>query len=226
MAYFSISSVSARDVTLYVSPDTGYPYYRIFIRKSSDTAGVVDVIYNLTEGQYLYFTGLEPSTEYTVNVGKRESADGTNIWLGAQTFTTSSGATQTYSVTVYYDANGGIGAPSPTTSTNTATTIPAQLSSGIPTRNGYTFLGWSTSPTATSAMFAPGGTYFLTHGTIILYAVWQSNSGGGGGGTTGTGNVRIWNGSTFREATPYVWNGSTWRKATPHVWNGSTWRKC
>lgn len=48
-------------------------------------------------------------------------------------------------------------------------------SSTIPTRTGHTFLGWSTSSTATSATYKAGTAYTITSG-LTLYAVWQKNN--------------------------------------------------
>ena len=74
------------------------------------------------------------------------------------------------SYTVTYNANGGSGAPSSQTKTDgTALT----LSTTVPTRFGYTFKGWSTSSTATSATYLPGSS-FSTNANTTLYAVWQS----------------------------------------------------
>lgn len=70
--------------------------------------------------------------------------------------------------TVSYSANGGTGAPSSQTYEAGSSVV---LSSTIPMRAGYAFLGWSTSPTATAAMYVPGGTY--SGSSVTLYAVWQ-----------------------------------------------------
>ena len=74
--------------------------------------------------------------------------------------------------TVAYDANGGTGAPSSQTKYHdTALT----LSSTKPTRTGYTFQGWATSATATSAEYQPGGSY-KQNKAVTLYAVWKINT--------------------------------------------------
>lgn len=78
--------------------------------------------------------------------------------------------TTTYTIT--YNANGGTGAPaSQTKSHGTALT----LSSTKPTRTGYTFLGWSTNKTATSATYSVGSS-FTTNANTTLYAVWKANT--------------------------------------------------
>lgn len=92
------------------------------------------------------------------------------------------GSTQTFSgsVTLYavwelltytisYNANGGVNAPAAQTKTYGQNLT---LSSSAPTRNGYLFKGWSTSSTATTAQYQPGGTY-SANGNATLYAVWQ-----------------------------------------------------
>lgn len=76
-------------------------------------------------------------------------------------------AKPSYSVT--YNANGGSGAPGAQTKWYGETLT---LSTTAPTRVGYTFLGWSTSSTATAATYQPGGSYTANSGTV-LYAVWQ-----------------------------------------------------
>ncbi len=73
---------------------------------------------------------------------------------------------------VDYDANGGTGAPSAQTKEeNKALT----LSSTVPTREYYKFLGWSEDKKATAAVYAPGGSYTKNEATT-LYAVWSANT--------------------------------------------------
>ena len=73
--------------------------------------------------------------------------------------------------TVSYDANGGSGAPGSQTKTQDITLT---LSGTKPTRSGYTFLGWATSSSATSASYQPGGSY-TANASVTLYAVWSCN---------------------------------------------------
>ena len=78
--------------------------------------------------------------------------------------------------TVRYDANAkndtsvkGI----PASQSKTAN-VDIKLSSDVPTRNGYTFLGWTTKADGNGTAYAAGATY--THdqdgGTVTLYAKW------------------------------------------------------
>ena len=50
------------------------------------------------------------------------------------------------------------------------------ISSMIPVREGYTFLGWSTQRNATSATYRPGQQVSVRD-DMLLYAVWQKDSG-------------------------------------------------
>lgn len=73
--------------------------------------------------------------------------------------------------TVAYDANGGTEAPENQTKTES---ISLALSSNKPLRSGYTFLGWSDSPSATAVQYLPGDTY-NENSDKTLYAVWSEN---------------------------------------------------
>lgn len=76
------------------------------------------------------------------------------------------------SYTVSYNANGGSGAPSSQTKWKDQALT---LSSTKPTRTGYSFLGWATSSTATSATYQAGGSY-TSNSAATLYAVWKANT--------------------------------------------------
>lgn len=72
---------------------------------------------------------------------------------------------------ISYNANGGTGAPSTQYYYYGYDTT---LSKTIPTRTGYTFLGWSISSTATSPTYYAGQAWGGTNeGNYTLYAVWE-----------------------------------------------------
>lgn len=73
--------------------------------------------------------------------------------------------------TISYNANGGTGAPAAQTKTYGTDLT---LSASTPTRDYYTFLGWSTSASATTATYQPSDT-FTTDANTTLYAVWRKN---------------------------------------------------
>lgn len=124
-------------------------------------------------------------TGYTYQ-GWATSADGDAAYANGQTVSnltaTANGTVNLYAVwtanpyTVTFNANGGTGdAMSPEDFTyGTA----QNLSNGSYTRTGYTLLGWSTDPQATSATYANGASVsnLVTSGTLVLYAVWRPNA--------------------------------------------------
>lgn len=75
-----------------------------------------------------------------------------------------------------YSANGGSGAPSDQNGigVNTCDFI---VSSTVPTRDNYEFLGWSASQTATSATYSAGDTISCSTLSTTLYAVWELKVG-------------------------------------------------
>lgn len=74
-----------------------------------------------------------------------------------------------YSIT--YKANGGTGAPATQYYYYGYNTT---LSTKIPTRTGYRFLGWSLSSTATTPSYSAGQTWSGTNASnYVLYAVWE-----------------------------------------------------
>ena len=80
--------------------------------------------------------------------------------------------------TLNYNANGGTGAPASQTHKATSEYEKSHtftISSQAPTRDGYTFLGWNTNRSATTANYQPGGSIVVT-GTTTLYAVWEENT--------------------------------------------------
>lgn len=73
------------------------------------------------------------------------------------------------SYTVSYDANGGQNAPA-AQQKQAGTAL--KLTADVPTRDGYKFLGWAESSSASSAAYQPGGSY-TRDAALKLYAVWQ-----------------------------------------------------
>lgn len=125
-----------------------------------------------------------------------------------------------YNYTLAYNANGGSGAPSNQTGSNTGTSpyYTFTVSSTVPTKAGHTFLGWSTSDSATSATYTGGGSITVTSsGTTTLYAVWKVNTytvsynANGGSGApsaqTKTYNVSLTLSSTVPTRTGYIFQG-------------------
>ena len=131
---------------------------------SNTTAGILR--YEYSNGGTTYQTSntftVSTAGTYTIYMKAIDKA-------GNQTIVNKQVTVSSYTVT--YNANGGSGAPASQTAISG---INLTLSSTVPTRNGYTFLGWSTSSTATTATYAKGATY-TANKTVTLYAVWKYN---------------------------------------------------
>ncbi len=78
---------------------------------------------------------------------------------------------------VTYNSNGGSNNFPIDNSTYSSGNTVTVLFDYIPSRNGYTFLGWARSSTATSPEFTQNGTKTFTIGSsdVTLYAVWREN---------------------------------------------------
>ena len=134
--------------------------------------------------------------EYGYVIGPNSSSIRAYVELvtsGTATLTVVTNETD-YNYTLSYNANGGSGAPSNQTGSNTGS-IPSYtfpVSSTVPTRTGYTFQGWSLSPTATTPSYVGGNNITVTSaGTTTLYAIWRivtytvSYNANGGSGAPG-----------------------------------------
>ena len=86
-------------------------------------------------------------------------------------------ATQ-YTYTLHYDANGGSGAPPSQSVTSSEFHVWVPISEIIPTRDGYTFMGWANSRTGTPIYGGNGGytSCLVVHGydmSTTIYAIWE-----------------------------------------------------
>ena len=88
-------------------------------------------------------------------------------------------ATQ-YTYTLHYDANGGSGAPPSQSVTSSEFHVWVPISEIIPTRDGYTFMGWANSRTG-KPIYGGNGGYtecLVVHGadmSTTIYAIWEAH---------------------------------------------------
>lgn len=75
-----------------------------------------------------------------------------------------------WNATLSYNANGGTGAPASQVGRDGTDIV---ISATIPTRTGYTFLGWAGSSSASEPDYQPGDEYDASDGNAVLYAVWR-----------------------------------------------------
>lgn len=178
------SSITETSVKIQITPDPNYRYYRVFVRLYSDSSdSTYDKMFAIASTTGKTITGLTPGTRYVINVGytNDNSTDRVVGWIGSKSFYTLDEDTNYY-VKIRYNANGGSGAPSTHTETGTSSSVSVTLSSIEPTREGYTFLGWSRSSSATSPSYYPGRTYKFSSVTMgsttsyTLYAVWEQET--------------------------------------------------
>lgn len=87
--------------------------------------------------------------------------------------------------TVKYDLNGGTGSIASQTKTYGKDLT---LTSAVPTKTGYTFVGWSESASAESAEYLSGGS-FSKNANTVLYAVWKADAPKLAGDINGDGIV-------------------------------------
>lgn len=80
-----------------------------------------------------------------------------------------------HTFSLQYDANGGSGAPATQTITTTNRSATFIIDAVEPSRSDYTFMGWSTSSSATLAGYQAGNSINVTASSTMLYAVWKKN---------------------------------------------------
>ena len=128
-----------------------------------------------TYGIHLTLSSVKPTrTGYTFkNWNTAANGSGTDYPSGG-TYTGNANLTlyaqwipDTY--TVHYDANGGSGAPGDQTKVYD---IDLTLSTGKPTRTGYTFTAWNTKADGTGTTY-PSGAVYKGNGALNLYAQWK-----------------------------------------------------
>ena len=106
-------------------------------------------------------TWLQETTSFTVTVGDGEVPNPTK-----------------YTYHLIHEFNYEGGTRWDITETTAAESYELDVNKGIPTRDGYTFLGWADDANATAAQYHGGDLIPLTkdHPTKTIYAVWEENT--------------------------------------------------
>ena len=160
-----------------------------------------------TSGNYLYVPNGMPSQVY-FSADQQYTFNNITPASGTLNSDTTVTANTTHVPPTYYtlsfDANGGSGAPSMISGSSYSSsylfTIP---SVPTPTRAGYVFLGWRTSPDGTYPSYKPGNGYrvYSTNPYKTLYAVWgyelTFSTSPDGVGTLSTETVLAEQGATY-----------------------------
>lgn len=92
MGYFSVST-GYNGAVVNVSPESGYSYYQIYWRKTSESTAQTSGWINGAPAAYI-ITGLDPSTSYTFNVGYNNTGTGgADGFMGAKVRSTQAAPT-------------------------------------------------------------------------------------------------------------------------------------
>lgn len=178
LPYVSVSA-SANNSTIYVTGhfhNNGYTYDNLGSRFTLSIDGIGNIYdqilrFNGNSFDFSASRGVGTSYNnrtYTVHAWWDSSGFSHGTDYATTTVTVPAVARPTY--TVSYNANGGSGAPSNQTKQHDITLT---LSSTKPTRDGYEFAGWGTSPTDTGVKYSAGGQY-TGNANITLYAIWTN----------------------------------------------------
>lgn len=170
-----VSTSQTRATTYYVTNDgmihlssTGAVHTQVLNQGVINTDGLYDdTTFHITRDGYT-FLGWAPEDGLTVfdKTTPRKAEDILPDVVNGSRSLTLYAVWDKGTYTLAYHANGGTGAPM----SEELTTAKA-LSATIPSRDGYSFLGWSTDPKATTATYQPGDR-FEPHADTTLYAVW------------------------------------------------------
>lgn len=220
------SQVAPNGGTVSVSPSSGYTG-DTFTASPSGWSGTPNTFTYSYSWRYLnsslqfiqISTGstFTPTTTYpygtylfwTVSNGVTPDATGTTSFTVNQ---------QTYTRTLSFSANGGIGEPASINGTDSGSGATITIPNTVPTRDGYSFSYWNTSPTAIGTTYAPGNNITITS-NVTLYAIWTltlvAPSGGsvtvsptsGTVGATFTASTSGWTGVPNSFTYAYSWEG-------------------
>ena len=180
-------SESASQVTISASSDlqaksyyqSGYQITTSVGSESTSAEDYIRYLYGSFNTAFSTGTVSETYTKnyspYTVTVSSSYTGKNVSGYLaGSKSGSTSATITipAKASYAVSYNANGGSGAPGAQTKWYNET---LSISPTVPSRTGYSFVGWGTSPSDTSADYYPNGAY-NSNAPITLYAIWSANT--------------------------------------------------
>lgn len=186
-------------------PYQGYIYARAVLYEGAGTGWYIQVNSSSTNITYISMTG-----NYKITLDNLYNPNASNYHINLYDpdgnlqdyFVVSTRNTPYTTHYLYLLANGGSGAPPTVSETVIACyqTVSLQIPYSTPTRDGYEFLGWSSSSTATSATYDPGE-YVNVTGQRTLYAVWRQTSytyalGYNANGGSGAPGDQTWTGTS------------------------------
>ena len=188
----------------------------IYYQQREEYATNVTLYYSWDYGQtwHTYSKTLDVSDSLSIYFATRSETFYNNYYeRGFRCYTKSTefGTTSTVEVLVattvttcnlHYNANGGTGAPSSATAFAGDSPL---ISSTLPTKSGYTFVGWSRSDVSDTADYVVGDRVLIDAITVTLYAVWT------------LATAEWTNGLAWKN------DGGTWKVGIACVKNNGTW---
>ena len=137
---------------------------------------IVLTVDDLTDTYVIYYTtdGSEPGIESLIYTEPVVIEDDVTIYATPVGSLYGKGKMMSFAYTVpkftiTYHANGGVSEPAVQIKKYGQA---VQLSTVVPERSGFVFVGWVKSPNDTSVAYQPGGTY-MAEENITLYALWE-----------------------------------------------------
>ena len=167
-----VSAFAADDGVSPQALDTGHTIAISDIKAAADRASV-------NSGYQIVGWSKEANENPTVwplnKSGDTACNKGTTIYLVAK----NPNPEVTYTLTYYpntTDLVTNMPSPNPVTQKSSTSPVTFTVSSAIPAREGYNFLGWNGKPDATTPTVQPGNWVTTPATATRLYAVWQSNT--------------------------------------------------
>lgn len=155
-------------------------------------------------GESLVLSSTKPTrTNYVFKRWNTNTSDTGTAYNSGATYTGNAALTlyAIWNAYVYFNANGGSGAPA------TQTKVYGQdltLSSTKPTRSGYVFKRWNTNTSDTGTAYESGATY-TSNSTMTVYAIWNpliTYDANGGSGAPATQTKTYGSALTLQTSTP------------------------
>jgi uncharacterized repeat protein (TIGR02543 family) len=150
------------------------------------STGVTGLTANLQGGFFLSGTG---TLTYTIT-GTASSSGTASFAINVTGKTCTLTRNVVAIVELIYNGNGNTGGSEPVTVSGSGDKVVSDIVNL--TKEGYTFIGWNTSPYGTGTTYIAGSTITLGSNSITLYAIWDFipvltyNGNGNTGGTTPT----------------------------------------
>lgn len=175
--YAKLTNVDRVGGTMYVSTTHTVPALAKYtVSYNANGGSGAPASQTKTHGVDLTLSSAKPTQTGNDFTGWATAANGSIAYQPGAKYTANASVTlyakwSPHTYTITYNANGGSGAPAAQLQSHNRLLT---LSSTVPTRENYTFKGWSRSSVATTAEYLAGD-QICPNASITLYAVWELN---------------------------------------------------